>query len=456
MNVIDLVTKYLAVLDEQYRLESISAILDTPAAFVQQTKDAKKVKIAKIAVDGLADYSRNGGFTTGSMDLSWEEHEFTMDRGRALQVDALDNMETFGMAFGRLAGTFQRERVIPEIDAYRFSEYYQYAGTKVAITVAAGAIMKFIDNADAQMDDDEVPAEGRILFVNPQVYTLMMNDPAIQKHINTETVTDINGISKKFFVYNNHRIIKVPSPRFLTKITFLDGKTPGQEAGGYVPAPDASVIGMLMIHPSALVQISKRRIARIWAPTKEEAAGTDGVNPDADAWKFDFRVYHDVWALENKISGIYAATIAGDGISYVTAETGSYNSGTGVWTAGGTDFVLGKADGTTYRITGTIPYADEDVTLGLAAGNRLSLRIVNSSITSQAGLPSGNICKITNLLADSGFNTYTKEAFETDGSLIIVANTNINKKLEAKVTWASGLETTYVFDYSTATLAAAE
>lgn len=456
MNVIDLVTKYLTVLDEQYRLEAISAILDTPAAFVQQTKDAKKVKIAKIAVDGLADYSRNGGFTTGSMDLSWEEHEFTIDRGRALQVDALDNIETFGMAFGRLAGTFQRERVIPEIDAYRFSKYYQYAGTKVAITVTAGAIMKFIDNADAQMDDDEVPAEGRLLFVNPQVYTLMMNDPAIQKHINTETVTDINGINKTFFVYNNHRIIKVPSPRFLTKITFLDGKTTGQEIGGYTPATDASVIGMLMIHPSALVQISKRRIARVWAPTKEEAAGTDGVNPDADAWKFDFRVYHDVWALENKISGIYAATIAGDGISYITAETGSYDSSTGIWTKGGTTFALKPADGTTFRMTGTIPYAAEDVTLGLAAGNRFAVRIVNSSITSQSALPSGDICKITNTTIPAGYNVYTKAAFETDGSLIIVANTNAIKKHEAKIVWASGLETTYLFDYTTATLATVE
>ena len=89
-----------------------------------------------------------------------------------------------------------------------------------------------------------------------------------------------------------------------------DGTTAEQTAGGYKAAPGAKTIGMLMIHPSAVLQLSKRRIARIWAPTKEEAAGTDGVNPNADAWRFDFRIYHDAWSLAEKVKGIYAATIA--------------------------------------------------------------------------------------------------------------------------------------------------
>ena len=322
MNVIELVTKYLPILDEQYATEARSAILDAAPAFVQQTKDAKKVKIAKMNVDGLADYSRASGFTTGSMDLTWEEHEFRIDRGRALQIDALDNLESFGMAFGRLAGEFQRKHVIPEIDAYRFAQYYQKAGTKVAITVTAGAIMKFIDNADAQLDDDDVPESGRILFVNPQVYKVMMNDPAIEKHITVDS--DAKSINKKIYMYDDHVIVKVPSSRFWTEIKLLDGTSAGQTSGGFVPAEGASVIGMMMIHPSAILQLSKRRIARVWAPTKEEAAGTDGVNPNADAWKFDFRIYHDAWMLEEKLAGVYAATIAGDDIEHISVEVGSY------------------------------------------------------------------------------------------------------------------------------------
>lgn len=319
-NVIELVNKYLPILDAQYKLESRSAVLDVAPEFVQMTRDAKKVKIAKMRVDGLADYSRNNGFTAGSMELTWEEHEFTQDRGRAIQVDAMDNTETFGLAFGRLAGEFQRLHVIPEIDAYRFATYYQKAATKTEITMDAGAIIKYIDDIDAQMDDNEVPEEDRILFVNPSVYKFIMNDPELTKRISVEGVQD-KTVNKKFYYYNGHLIIKVPSTRFYTAIETLDGTTGGEEIGGYKMASGAKVIAMLMIQRQAVIQLAKRRIARVWAPSRELAAGTDGVNPNADAWKFDFRVYHDAWALDNKLNGIYGATLAAVTVTAVDINT---------------------------------------------------------------------------------------------------------------------------------------
>lgn len=307
-NMIELVTKYLPVLDAQYKLESRSAILDVAPEFVQMTKDAKKVKIAKMRVDGLADYSRSKGFTAGTADLTWEEHEFTQDRGRAIQIDDMDNEETFGMAFGRLAGEFQRLHVIPEIDAYRFAKYYQKAGQHLEFTVTAGAILNLVDDFDATMDDNDVPEEGRVIFVAPTVYKLMINDPALEKFISVEGVED-KTVNKKFYYYNGHLLIKVPSSRFYTAIELLDGETGGQEAGGFKAAANAKAIGMLMVQRDAVIQLAKRRIARVWAPTKEQAAGTDGVNPNADAWKFDYRIYHDAWVLDEKVNGIAGAII---------------------------------------------------------------------------------------------------------------------------------------------------
>lgn len=319
-NMIELVNKYLPILDEQYRLEARSSILDVRPEFVQMTRDAKKVKIAKMRVDGLADYSRNGGFTAGTADLTWEEHEFTQDRGRAIQVDVMDNVETFGLAFGRLAGEFQRLHVIPEIDAYRFATYYQKAASHQEITITAGAIIKYIDDIDAQMDDDEVPEEERILFVNPTVYKFIMNDPELVKRISVEG-TDDKTVNKKFYYYNGHLIIKVPSTRFYTAIETLDGTTTGETTGGYKMATGGKIIAMLMIQRWAVIQLAKRRIARVWAPSKEEAVGTDGVNPNADAWKFDYRVYHDAWALDNKLKGIYGATLANVTVTSVDIGT---------------------------------------------------------------------------------------------------------------------------------------
>lgn len=450
MNMIELVTKYLPVLDAQYALESRSAILDVAPEFVQMTRDAKKVKIAKLRVDGLANYGRNSGFTAGYADLTWEEHEFTQDRGRAIQIDVMDNEETFGLAFGRLAGEFQRLHVIPEIDAYRFAKYYQKAGTKVAVTLSANNIMSFVDDADSLMDDNEVPEENRILFVNPQVFKLMINDPAIDKFINVEGAEDKN-INKKMYWYNNHRIIKVPSGRFYTAISLLSGSA-GEEIGGFTPAAGAQVIGMLMVSTSAIVQLSKRRIARVWAPTKDMAAGTDGVNPYADAWKFDFRVYHDAWVLDEKIAGIYAATISGAGISVVDLVAGSYNSGTGTFTPGGVTYSV-RDEGTTFVITGTIPLADADATLGLDAGNRVAFKLSNSAITAKSALPSGDI--VESLYPDGTYHKYTKDAFESDGSLLVTYNADQLPVKIVRVTWVEGTTVTYVLDSTGAVLATA-
>lgn len=316
MNMIELVNKYLPILDAQYKLESRSAILDVAPEFVQMTRDAKKVKIAKMTVDGLANYSRHSGFVAGYTDLTWEEHEFTQDRGRAIQIDDMDNEETFGLAFGRLAGEFQRVKVIPEIDAYRFAQYYQKAGQHLEFTVTAGAILNLIDDFDATMDDNEVPEEGRILFVAPTVYKLMINDPALSKRITVDGVDD-KTVNKKFYYYDGHLIIKVPSSRFYTEIELNDGTTGGEEKGGYKAAAGAKAIGMLMVQRDAVIQLAKRRIARVWAPTKEQAAGTDGVNPDADAWKFDYRIYHDAWVLDEKVNGIAGAIIVNHTVTAV-------------------------------------------------------------------------------------------------------------------------------------------
>lgn len=453
-NYIELVEKYLPVLDEQYRLESRSAILDYPKEWVQDTKDAKKVKIAKIRVDKLGNYSRQKGFVKGSADLTWEEHEFTQDRGRAIQVDHMDNQETFGMSFGRLAGRFQKDAVIPELDAYRFATYYKNAGTKLTFTVTSGAILKLIDNLDAQFTDNEV-GDDAIIFANPTVYNFMINDPQITKHIN---VSDSgNGtIHTKIYMYDNHMIVKVPSKRFYTDIVQYDGETGGQEVGGYVPADDAQVIGLMMVDPNAVVQISKRAIARVWAPNRELAAGTDGVNPDADAWKFDFRIYHDAWVLDEKIAGIAAAIVVGDAgtsLNGVKVVDGVYDakSGTGTWTAGNAK-VHSELKGTTIEVSGEIPYkAASDSVTGLGAGNRYDVRIYNANITAKSQLPDGNIGRV--LTPAGTWTTLTKDAFQDDGSYILSCVVNNLRVGAIDITWATGETVTYTINTLNAKLA---
>lgn len=352
-NVIELVNKYLPILDEQYKLESRSAILDTAPEFVQQTREAKKVKIAKINVDGLADYSRSGGFVTGDMDLTWEEHEFRIDRGRAIQVDALDNIETFGLAWGRIAGEFQRLQVVPEMDAYRFAEYYRRAGIKKTVALTSDNILSTIDDIVAEQDDKEVPEEGKIIFCSPTAYKLLINDATITKWLSVDD-TMTKALNKKIYSYNNMPIIKVPSNRFYTEITLRTGGS-GQESGGYAPASGAGAISLMIISRAAVIQISKRVISRFWAPTRAEmdANRADGVNPSADAWKFDFRAYHDAWVLDNKLAGIAAVTATGITVTSVDVNTDDEDVVT-AGSAGARTATISLADADAFQAAATV------------------------------------------------------------------------------------------------------
>lgn len=137
-----------------------------------------------------------------------------------------------------------------------------------------------------------------------------------------------------------------------------------------------------------------------------------------------------------------------------TSTAGSYNSGTGVWTNGGTTYTLTQEAGNNIKVTGTLPLAEADATLGLPAGNRFEVKIKNPNINLKSSLPTGTIAKISNPDASGGFNTYNRTAFEDDASLIVIINAPSGRtRVIVKITWTAGVETTYTYDLTNATRA---
>lgn len=286
-NSIALATKFVPFLDEVYKKESCTAILDTIPERVNWI-GAQTAKVFKVDVDGLGNYNRNAGFIAGSTDGTWETLTIEQDRGRSFLVDVLDNEESLGMALASTLSQFERTAVVPEIDCYRFAKYAAGAGTTVTGSLSnSDDIPTLISTAQAAMDDKEVPYEGRILFVNPTIYGYLKND--ITRYVTNE-VTDVN---KTVEMYDGMRIVRVPSGRFNTVCT-LANPTDASSAGGYTAA--GANINFMIIHPSATLQIIKHQIPRLFAPE---------VVQTADGWLLNYRVYHDAWVLANKTYGIY-------------------------------------------------------------------------------------------------------------------------------------------------------
>ena len=286
-NSVSLATKFLPYLDDVYKRQSLTAILDTASDRVNWI-GAQTAKVFKVDVDGLGNYSRNAGFVAGSSDGTWETLTIEQDRGRSFSIDTMDNDETLGMMMASTLGEFQRVQVIPEVDAYRFAKYAYNAGTTVTATLSnSDDIPALISTAQATMDDKEVPYEGRILFVNPNVYSYLKND--ITRYVTNE-VTDIN---REVEMYDGMRIVRVPAGRFNTAITLAQPSS-SSDTGGY--SATGVDINFMIVHPSAVLQVIKHQIPRVFSPE---------VNQEADAWKINYRIYHDCWVLANKTYGIY-------------------------------------------------------------------------------------------------------------------------------------------------------
>lgn len=284
-NAIALFKKYISLLDEVYKRSALTTILDSDASLAQQGANANEIIIPKISMDGLADYSRNGGYVGGDVTLTNETVKFNYDRGRKFTVDAMDNEETAGVAFGRLASEFIRTKVVPELDAFRFAAY---AGTEGISKVAAGAsladgaaVIAALRAAINEQDEDEVPMEERYLFITPTLYGMTQ---------------DLDTTKSKEVLSRFTSIIQVPQTRFYTAVDLKDGTTSGEEAGGFAKAADGKDINFLIVHKPAALQYSKHTVNKVISPEE---------NQESDGWMFFYRSYGLTDVYENKVAGIY-------------------------------------------------------------------------------------------------------------------------------------------------------
>ena len=287
-NSIELAKSYVPLLDEVYKNACLTADLDGNPDLVREGANANELVIPKLSMDGLANYSRNGGYVGGDVTLTYETVACNFDRGRMFNVDVMDNLETAGIAFGRLAGEFLRTKVVPEIDAFRFATYASVSGiSKVAsgATLADGpAVISALRAAVTQMDNDEVSAEQRFLYITP----------LLKGYLDDMDTTKSREILQGFA-----KIVKVPQSRFYTAITQYDGTSENQTAGGYIKKTGTGAgkdINFMIIQKSAVIQFQKHIAPKIITPEQ---------NQTADGYKFGYRNVGIAEAYENKVAGIY-------------------------------------------------------------------------------------------------------------------------------------------------------
>lgn len=286
-NSIALAQKYLPLLDEIYKAESKTSILDTGAMNLEFI-NANTVKIYNLQTGALGAYSRSTGYPAKDITGTWETFTLSQDRGAMFNIDAMDEEETINLTVGNTLAQFLRTAVIPEVDQYRFAKYAAKAkltGTPADITSGTTDIPDLIAAAQEAMGDAEVPVDGRVLFVSELCYR------ALKAKI-TRYLANENGVNKNVEIYDDMRVVRVPKGRFATGATI---GTNGFAQSGYA-------INFMIVHPSAVAQVVKHEVPKLITPA---------LNQTADGWKVGYRLYHDTFTIEH-------GTVQGSGESGMT------------------------------------------------------------------------------------------------------------------------------------------
>jgi hypothetical protein len=287
-NEIALPTNYADLVDEVYQLESKTADLRSDPSTLRAGANAKEFAYMQVETDGLGDYGggagRNGGYTNAAVRVAWKTATANYDRGAKIEVDDVDNQETFNKAFGLAGATLQRTKVAPEADAFTFATLAGTTGISVvdapATLATAQAFLDALLVANTKMDDDEV-AETRYLYATSALLNSVMS-------LDTTKSREVLATFAK--------VVKVPQKRFYTAIDMLDGVSAGEEAGHYVKAAAGKDINFMIVEPSAVIKHDKHVASDVIPPS---------ANPDSDAYISKYRKYGIVDVYENKVAGIY-------------------------------------------------------------------------------------------------------------------------------------------------------
>ena len=242
-NSIELPKGYENVLMEAYRKESLTSVLESaaPQGNIAQMEQLGEFYYPVYSMGGLGDVQANGRLPQNSgASLTWKPISANYDRGTILEIDQKVDAQSFNLAFGNAAAHFNRNKVVPEGDAFVFSTLCKGTGiNKVQKTYTDGSdMLKGLNASMCDMDEKEVPEEDRVLFITPTLLGM---------------VKDLDTTKSREALNSFSSIVKVPQSRFYSAIDLLDGATKDEEIGHYKRDASAVDMNFLIVHKDAVI-----------------------------------------------------------------------------------------------------------------------------------------------------------------------------------------------------------
>ncbi len=297
MAALNYATEYSRILSQAYpKSLNFGALYNTENDRRYRWVNAKTIEIPSITTSGRVSANRDTiAMAQRNYDNSWESKTLNFFRKWSTLVHPMDIDETnLAASIGNITEAFNNEQKFPEMDAYTASKIYAdwttsvteegYVGkTADSTALTTENILKIIDDLMLAMDNDNVPANGRLLYVTNEVKSLIKNAQGIGRSYSVQEKKPV--INREVSRIDEVEVIGVPSTLMKTKYDFTDGCK---------VAANAQQINMMLVHPSAVITPEKYNFAQLDPPS----AGSEG------KWIYYEESYGDVFILNKKASGI--------------------------------------------------------------------------------------------------------------------------------------------------------
>lgn len=296
---------------------NFGALYSTPNNNRYRWINAKTIEIPSINTTGRVNADRDSIATAQrNYDNAWETKTLSHERKWSTLVHPMDidqtNMVT---TIANITQVFNEEQKFPEMDAYTVSKIYadwvltkdpaNNYRTADTTQLTAASILGVFDDLMLKMDNERVPANGRILYVTHEAKKLLQNAQIDANNTlgrSIDVTSGPNAIDRRVSRLDEVEVIGVPATLMKTLYDF---------STGWAVAQNASQINMFLVHPLAVITPVSYTFSQLDSPS----AGSEG------KYIYYEESFEDTFIL-NKKAGAIQFNITAGGSTGSTGATG--------------------------------------------------------------------------------------------------------------------------------------
>ena len=186
------------------------------------------------------------------------------------------------------------------MDAYRYSKLYKLANAKGfshEYTPVASTILSELQKDITAVRDSGAGAAELVIIMPYPVADILSSSEKLTRYVNVGQFSQ-GGVNIDVQTFNGIPIIRVPSERMKTAYDFKSGET----EFGFAAADGAVQINWIICPKSVPIAVSKTDGVYIYDPETTQGA---------DAWKVEYRKFHDLWVKDEQLKTVRVCTAAG-------------------------------------------------------------------------------------------------------------------------------------------------